>query len=88
MEIKLDVNAAKVRAVTPPAQVERPSKVAEAKVEFKEAAALERTLKETPEVRSDEVERAKKLVADASYPPREAIQKLSTLLAIKLSSDS
>lgn len=88
MEIKLDVNAAKVRAVPPPAAVERPSKAAEAKVEFKEAAALEHALKETPDVRSSEVERAKQLVADTNYPPREAIQKLSTLLAMKISSET
>lgn len=87
MDIKLDVNAAKVRAVTAPTPVERPSKAAEAATDFREAAALERALKNTPDVRAAEVERGRKLLAETNYPPREAIQKLSTLLAMKLSSE-
>lgn len=83
MEIKLDVNTPKVQAVNGPQPAARSAKAAEPKVEFSNAAALDRALKATPDVRSEEVERARKLVNDTNWPPPETIQKLSTLFAMK-----
>lgn len=87
MEIKLDVNTPKVQAVNGPQPAARSSKATEPKVEFSNAAALDRALKATPDVRAEEVERARKLVNDTNWPPPETIQKLSTLFAMKAVSE-
>ncbi len=57
-------------------------------VQFEQTAALERSLKETPDVRSDVVDRAKDLVSSPNYPPPEVIKRISNLLAIHLSNES
>src|SRR5262249_43102540 len=42
--------------------------------------ALRQALNNTPEVRADVVKRAKELLADPTYPPREIIAQLSKLM--------
>ena len=86
MEINLDVNARKVlpQAAPPPA----PRAAARSETtdtEFRAAAALERALETRPDVRPERVEAARLLVGQPTYPPRETIQKIASLLAMKLS---
>lgn len=52
---------------------------------FDRSAALDRSLADTPDVRQAEVQRARGLIQDQSYPPQEAISKIARLLAMKLS---
>jgi len=85
MEINLDLNARRVpsEAVTPPA----PRVLARSETtntEFRAAAALERALKTQPDVRPDRVEAGRWLVGQPTYPPRETIQKIASLLAMHL----
>jgi hypothetical protein len=49
--------------------------------QFEGTDSLNAALKETPEVRRAEVERATRLVESAGYPPPELIHRLSRLLA-------
>ena len=56
--------------------------------EFSHAASLERALEQTPTVRVGHVERARDLIGDVNYPPRETIRRISHLLALNLNEDS
>ena len=55
---------------------------------FERSAALNRSLADTPEVRREVVERARRLIEDTSYPPPEAINKIADLLAMKLAQEA
>jgi len=55
---------------------------------FERSHALSHSLANTPEVRQEVVERARRLIEDTSYPPPEAINKIADLLAIKLAEES
>lgn len=48
---------------------------------FAASTALDDSLRETPEVRHSEIERATRLVQGGGYPPPEVIRRLSRLLA-------
>jgi hypothetical protein len=56
-------------------------------VSFAASAAVNRALEHTPDKRVEVVERARTLVGDPSYPPRETIHRLSELLAMRLSGE-
>jgi len=83
MEIKLDLNAGRVAAVGASTPAARATEAPGEKSDFREAAALERALKATPDVRPDVVEEAKRVVGEPDYPPRETLQKIATLLALQ-----
>jgi hypothetical protein len=51
---------------------------------FYRAEALEQSVRTTPEVRPQAVERARKLVEDVRYPGDETIRGIASLLALKL----
>lgn len=53
-------------------------------VSFEGAAAVNQALEATPPTRVEAVDRATGLIGDLAYPPRETIQRLSHLLALKL----
>lgn len=55
----------------------------EKQIYFHDSDELESALKATPGTRSSEIERARALVADPSYPPVETLSKISNLLALK-----
>ena len=74
---------ADVKPQTPPE-----SKAVLDRADFNRAADLNRSLQDLPDVRFEEVERAKKLVQDVNYPPPYAMLRLARLLAIHLDSDS
>jgi hypothetical protein len=54
------------------------------RISFEGAAAVERALARTPDVRQEVIEHAKRLVGDPTYPPPETIRRLSQLLAMRL----
>ena len=74
------------------AELYRPSlpaiKIGHDQTEFTQATALNNALQDVPPVRSEEVERAKKLVQDASYPPPYALVRIARLLAMHWSDGS
>ncbi len=55
---------------------------------FEQSTALTRSLSLTPDVRPDVVARARELIADVNYPPEEAINKISDLLAMKIRNEN
>jgi len=57
-------------------------------VRFDGAAALNRALADTPDRRADQVERARQLLGEASYPPAETIRRIASLLATKLDNEA
>ncbi len=57
-------------------------------VRFDGAAALNRALADTPDRRADQVERARQLLGEASYPPAETIRRIASLLATKLGNEA
>jgi hypothetical protein len=52
--------------------------------DFSEADALNQALRAEPEVRAEAVARARELIGDVKWPPREAIEQISNLLAVHL----
>lgn len=56
--------------------------------QFDRAAALNRALADTPDLRANEVERARELIGDVSYPPAETIQRIASLLATNLGDEA
>lgn len=84
MEIKLHTNidsVARVSTAQPKAsrQIDSDSEVSG----FENSRALEARLKELPNVRQDVVHHGRRLIGDPAYPPRETIQKIAALLALK-----
>ncbi|MEW6158462.1 MAG: hypothetical protein AB1813_13600 [Verrucomicrobiota bacterium] len=56
-------------------------------VQFTQAEGLNAALKQTPAIRPGVVERARDLVGDVSYPPRETIRSIAELLALHLNTE-
>ena len=52
---------------------------------FAASAALDEGLRDTPDVRHSEIERATRLVQTGNYPPPEVVRRLSRLLADEIS---
>lgn len=52
--------------------------------QFDHAAALDSAIKATPDIRAAEVERARDLIVDVAYPPDEIINRIASLLALKM----
>ena len=53
-------------------------------VRLDQSASLDRALAATPPVRSEAVERARKLIADPAYPSQETLGKVAKLLAASI----
>lgn len=86
MEIKINRNIDSVtRVPSTPAKASRPIDADAALSVFENSHALEARLEAIPDVRSDRVETGRRLVGDPTYPPRETIQRIATLLAVELS---
>ncbi len=70
------------KPVTPP-PVTQAAKKEQDEASIGQAVELRKSLEETPDVRISKVEGARNLVEDAKYPPREVIEHISHLLALK-----
>lgn len=85
MQVNLNNNAGPVQRPVAKAVEHRPKSGVEASgTSFHATEALNVALNQTPEVRPEIVEKAKRLIADSHYPPTEAIRKISDLLAMNL----
>jgi hypothetical protein len=85
MEINLDLNARRVPAeAVPPSAPRAHARSETTNTEFRAADALEQALKAQPDVRPDQVAAGRWLVGQPTYPPRETIQKIASLLAMHL----
>jgi hypothetical protein len=89
MEINSNLNTGGVSR-TPPSEttVVHGARGAREEVTFENAAALEKSLRETPDTRDHVIAMAKQLVSDVQYPPPETIRKISNLLALNLIAES
>ena len=88
MEINLDtkLNAIRARQANPTKSPAPPKPIDSAT--FTGADRLNQALAATPQVRPKEVQRAKELIGDVTYPPPETIRRISVLLAMHLDLDS
>jgi hypothetical protein len=83
MEIKLNTNIDFVARVTHAAPKATRNVTPEASASgFEHSRSLEAQLRDIPDLRADKVENAKRLVGDPTYPPRETIKRIATLLAL------
>ena len=88
MEINSNINMAGVGRSFSPRHTNSAQKAGEDAAAFSSSYALEQALTATPEVRSEAVERARNLIADVKYPPKETLNKIANLLAMNLDSSS
>ena len=89
MEIRPNSNVDSVtRVFTTASKASRPIDADADVSAFDNSRALEARLSDVPDVRPEKVERAKHLIGDPTYPPRETIRKIATLLALAQSENS
>jgi hypothetical protein len=85
MEVKLNNQTSPVRQVLSRAIQAPTAQPGEEITSFKGSYALDGALASTPDVRAEVVDRARQLVAQSSYPPKEVIDRIASLLAVELS---
>ena len=82
MEVKLDTGIVSISRVVnlPP----KPKATASSgqEVSFGQTGAINEGLSQTPEVRPEEVERARALISTEYYPPQVIMQEIARLLAV------
>ena len=84
MEIKLNRNIDSVaRVVNTQPKASRPIDSDSALSAFENSRALEARLEQLPDIRADKLETGRRAVGDPTYPPRETIQRIATLLAME-----
>ncbi|MBL8128837.1 MAG: hypothetical protein JNM64_14465 [Chloroflexia bacterium] len=84
MQIKTDNS---ISPVPPPSSLleRRPDYVLQPdQVDFPEMERLRRTLEKSADIRPEVVARARALIEQTDYPPLEIIQRIGTLLALRL----
>jgi hypothetical protein len=81
MEIKFTtIPGISVRGLEQPRPVRQLEQAGD-EAEFNQVKALDRALEEIPDVRTEEMLRAKDLFASVQYPPIQLIHRISRLLA-------
>lgn len=84
MEVEFNVGITANNAVSQPSVRREPAQSAASTMSFEYTQALEQTLKETPTVRPEMVNRAVSLAADPSYPSDDVLNRVAGLLAQNL----
>ncbi len=84
MEINPHLNTGRIEGVGPGRPAQQAARVLADNVDLSSAGALDEALRNTPEVRIDSVQRARELVNDPAYPPREMIRQIARLVASNL----
>jgi hypothetical protein len=88
MEVSPNTGTGHSQRVAGKPLVTRPGKApASDLVSVRNTEAVNGALRQTPDIRSEVVERAREQVADLHYPPLQTIKAFSALLAVKLSRD-
>ncbi len=88
MEINTNLNAGAAGRIAPSRPPVPAAKVITDDAVFAQSSALLDALKSLPSARVEAVERARNLVSDVNYPPRETIQRISDLLAMHLEAEA
>jgi hypothetical protein len=88
MEIDTKINTTGVNNLTPARRSVAAAPSAAPDSSFASSSALEAALKNTPDVRASEVDRARELISDPNYPSSGTINQLAGFLADKLTSTS
>jgi len=57
-------------------------------VEFSQVTALNEALQQAPNARAEQINRARKLVGEVDYPPRETMRSIAQLLAIGIDGEA
>lgn len=84
MDVKLDTHINPVgRNSTVQRRPRKPAPASDT-VQLDQTANLKRSLASTPEVRAAAVERARSLIADPNYPPKETVLQMASLLAARM----
>jgi hypothetical protein len=81
MEVELNVGLSGNNPVSQSPVRRVPAQPASNTMSFQYTQALEQTLKETPTVRPDAVQRAAALLSDGNYPSDEALSRVAGVLA-------
>ncbi len=81
MEIKLNTNVDPIGRVSVGQTKKTEAKVEGEGAAFAKSQALNQTLSQLPDSRADEVAKGKQLTGISTYPPRETIKKIASLLA-------
>ncbi|MSU21796.1 MAG: hypothetical protein EXS30_10430 [Pedosphaera sp.] len=84
MEIHSHLNTGRIEGVGSSRPTQQAARVLADKVDLSSAGALDEALRNTPEVRIDSVQRAREMVNDPAYPPRETIRQIARLVASTL----
>ena len=84
MKVNQHRNLSSATTVSRPVAGQNPTAAAPTN-DFTAATQLTKNLAATPEVRSDEVARAKALIADPNYPNPATVEKIARQLADKMS---
>ncbi|HEX3624951.1 MAG TPA: hypothetical protein VH280_05920 [Verrucomicrobiae bacterium] len=81
MEVEFNAGLTGNTPVSQPPVRREPAQSAVSAMSFDHTQALEETLKETPTVRPEAVNRAAALLADPSYPPDDLMDRVANTLA-------
>jgi hypothetical protein len=84
MEIKFNPSRQTESAANQPVARQTATAKTPESAPFEQAQSLERSVKNLPLVRPEEVERARALVADVQYPPNEMLDRIANLLALHM----
>jgi hypothetical protein len=85
MEVKLNNSASPVSQVLARVIKSAKTQPSEAVASFARSDALNRTLAATPDVRPDVVARARQLVAQPAYPPKDVLERIARLISSEIS---
>lgn len=80
MHISPNHNSGPVSRIWAKATSGAPGATSSDSASFEGAAALERALADTPDVRADRVEHARQLISDGGYPPAQTVKRIASLL--------
>lgn len=83
MEIRSNYGSQPVNPAHTGKPAVRPGQSSESTVDISSSQKLEEKLQSLPDARPEVVQRGRELVSDVNYPPKEGIDRISQLLAIK-----
>jgi hypothetical protein len=82
MEVDFNPGRSPIAGYNPPVvRRDLPTATADNTMSFERTNSLEQSLKDAPQVRPEKVAQASALVADASYPSDEVLNRMAGLLA-------
>lgn len=88
MQINSNLNIGSIHSPNPRPPVARDFSQPADEIAFRGSESIEKALEEAPASRPEKVARARELIADGDYPPRETIRKIAFLLAGGMGADS